>query len=370
MSIANKIMDGEAIKLYLFDFGTELQLDQVKNLFKNPEDFSKIDYNLPTPEEIPQFTLPAVFNMKGAELQAGSEKLRVKVQIAIFALGTISIRIRLPLEHIEDAFLTRLAVDPQIEAEAYKIAQQAKAKVKNTIGKQLAISEDEFMETYNFYFINDTKENVLKKSRNTVAGLLVSEGDVGKMDSDYVHEILNRSISYYNDDAFFVGWDGAVLIDILKSIDYELLMAEIANMQLLKLRIYKKKTSEMLEQTGADVEALGSARFMKRIFDSRPIALSKKLGGFLDALNEMLNRIDNTVFGLGEWYLSKIYALFSSVFKLAELKGAVEGDANKLAARKELVNEIIAGKRNDTLEFVVILLIVLEILVEFAYFAK
>ena len=84
----------------------------------------------------------------------------------------------------------------------------------------------------------------------------------------------------------------------------------------------------------------------------------------------MLNKIDNTVFGLGEWYLSRIYALFVSVFKLDELRRSVEQDASKISARKSIINEKIVAKRNDTLELIVILLIVLEIVVETAYLLK
>ncbi|MEM3180984.1 MAG: hypothetical protein QW091_00275 [Candidatus Micrarchaeaceae archaeon] len=363
-------MNGEMIKLYLFDFSSEFQLDQIKSIFKNPEDFSKLEYNLPTPEEIPQFTLPLVFNMKDADVQIGNEKLQAKVQVAIFSPGTVSIRIRAPITDKNEAFFAMLAFSSDFESAAYKLAQQAKNKVKNTISKQVAMNESELFETYTFYFINDTKASVLNKNRALIAGLLVSEPNASGIDSDYLKEVLSKSISYYRDDAFFVGWDGAVLIDILKNIDYELLMAEIANMQLLKLRIYKKRTSEMLASTGFDIESLSSAGFMRRIFSKKAILLGNKLSMFLDSLNEMLNRIDNTVFGLGEWYLSRVYALFSSVFKLSELREAVENDAGKLAARKSIINEVMAERRNDILEFIVILLIVIEVLLETAYLSK
>ncbi|MGC8628721.1 MAG: hypothetical protein ACP5T4_00725 [Candidatus Micrarchaeia archaeon] len=362
-------MDGEVIKLYIYDLGTSLQPELIRSVYKNQEDFSKIEYNTPTPEEIPQFTLPVVFNLRSSELQLGNTKIPVRVQVAIYELGTLSIRIRFVLDHASEELLTMLAFGKDAEIFSKQLAEKTKTKAESEISKQVHIEENELMEMYNFYFINDTKERTLK-SKNLIAGLLVNEPEAGKMDEDYIKDILSRSISYYNDDAFFVGWEGAVLVDLLKSIDYEMLMAEIANIQLLKLRIYKQKTSSMLQATSKSVEELDKQGFFERIISSKAVSLNAKLNLFSDNLNEMLNKIDNTVFGLGEWYLSRIYALFVSVFKLDELRRSVEQDASKISARKSIINEKIVAKRNDTLELIVILLIVLEIVVETAYLLK
>ena len=338
-------MDGEVIKLYIYDLGTSLQPELIRSVYKNQEDFSKIEYNTPTPEEIPQFTLPVVFNLRSSELQLGNTKIPVRVHVAIYELGTLSIRIRFVLDHASEELLTLLAFGKDAEIFSKQLAEKTKTKAESEISKQVHIEENELMEMYNFYFINDTKERTLK-SKNLIAGLLVNEPEAGKMDEDYIKDILSRSISYYNDDAFFVGWEGAVLVDLLKSIDYEMLMAEIANIQLIK------------------------QGFFERIISSKAVSLNAKLNLFSDNLNEMLNKIDNTVFGLGEWYLSRIYALFVSVFKLDELRRSVEQDASKISARKSIINEKIVAKRNDTLELIVILLIVLEIVVETAYLLK
>jgi len=363
-------MNGEVIKLFFFDTGATLHADTVKDLFKNPEDFSKLEYNTPTPEELPTFTLPQVFNLKDSEIEIEGEKIKAKVQVAIFELGTYSIRVRMPLEHVDEDMLAKIAFDKGVATSVEQIVAKAKTKVENTLSKQLTINTERITEQYNFYFINDTKANVLKSSKGLIAGLLVDEPNANKMDNNYVESITSKNISYYNDDAFFVGWEGAVLIDVLKSIDYELLMAEIANVQLLKLRIYKSKTSDMLKATGSKVEELDRMGFVHTVFSNKAIRLNTKLSLFLDEMNETLNRIENTVFGLGEWYLSKIYALFASVFKINELKESVENDATKIVARKAIVNEKIAERRNDILELIVILLIVLEIIVELAYILK
>ncbi len=362
-------MEGEVIKLYIYDTGVSLPRELIRSMYKNQEDFSKIEYNTPTPEEIPQFTLPTVFNLRSTEQTVANTKLNVRIQVAIYEIGTVSIRIIFPLEHATEEMLAELAFSDKIESFSKQLAEKTKARVEAEIRKQIEVKEEQLMEMYNFYFINDTKDQAMK-NKSLIAGLLVNEPDASKMDSNYISDVLSKSISYYNDDVFFVGWEGAVLVDLLKSIDYELLMAEIANIQLLKLRIYKQMTSSMLLATSKSVEELDRQGFFTRIFSNKAIAMHTRLSLFSDNLNEMLNRIDNTVFGLGEWYLSRIYALFSSVFRLDELRKTVEQDAAKISARSSIINGKIAEKRNDELELIVILLIVLEVILETAYLVK
>ncbi len=363
-------MDGELINLYVYDAGTRLPLEQVKSLFRNPEDFSKYEYNTPTPEEIPTFTMPQVFNLKSGEFQVDGKSIGAKVQVAIYELGVFSIRIRIPLEGIDESMLSKLAFGKEAAQGSEQLALRAKQRVEVALSKQFRIKFDEYMENYTFYFINGTKAQAMKSNRNLIAGLLVDERDVAELDPAYVDDVLSRNISYNYDDAFFVGWEGAVLIDKLKSYDYELLMAEIANMQLLKLRIYRRKAAELLSSTSKDVGELENMGLLKRTFSSKASKLNNRLNIFADELAEEMNRIDNTVFGLGEWYLSKLYSLFASAFKLQQLREAVAQAASSIAARKELVSEAINAKRNDFLEFVIILLIVIEILVEVAYLAR
>jgi len=73
-----------------------------------------------------------------------------------------------------------------------------------------------------------------------------------------------------------------VLIDKLKSFDYELYSAEIANIQLLKFRVYKEKASIVLKETSNSVAGLDRMGFFERLFTSKLEKLNKRLGIFQD----------------------------------------------------------------------------------------
>ncbi len=316
------------------------------------------------PEELPTFTLPQVFNLSGSEISIEGKSFKVRVQAAIYAIGAFSIRARIPLENVDESVLSKLAFGKETAMALEQIAEKARKKIEVALAKQISIKSSNMNEMYSFYFINSTKAQVMKSSKSLVAGLLIDEPAAHELDAEYLNYVLSKGISYNSDDAFFVGWEGAVLIDKLKSFDYELLVAEIANIQLLELRIYKEKASVLLRNTSEAVAQLDRMGFFERMMSSKAERLNHTLAEFSDDLMETLNRIDNTVFSMGEWYLSRVYALFASSFRLNELKESLIRDAETVSARKELVIEQIREKDSDILEVIIIILIAFEIMIE------
>jgi len=357
-------MDGEFIKLYIYDIPERASYD-IKDLFKNVEDFSKYEYNAPAPEELPTFTLPQIYNLKGGELQVNGKGVKYRVQVALYTLGgAYSIRIRFPLENIDYSFIAKFSFDKELEKEIDTLAEKIKKRVETELSKQISIIPSNISEEYNFYFINATKNEALKSGKDIIPGLLIDEPNPQGLDQSYIDNVLSKSISYNADDITYVGWEGAVLIDKLKSFDYELIVAEIANIQLLKFRVYKEKTSVVLKETSNSVAGLDRLGFFERLFSSKLEKLNKHLGIFQDDLMEMLNRIDNTVFGMGEWYLSRLYNLFANAFRLNELRESLIRDSEIIERRKALVGDVLEARRDDMLELVIILLIFVEILIE------
>ena len=55
-------MNSEIVYLFMFDAGPRFTEEQLGGLLKNPEDFSKYEYTKPSPEEIPTFNMPSIFN--------------------------------------------------------------------------------------------------------------------------------------------------------------------------------------------------------------------------------------------------------------------------------------------------------------------
>ncbi|MGC9157172.1 MAG: hypothetical protein ACP5GD_03240 [Candidatus Micrarchaeia archaeon] len=359
-------MDGEFIGMYIYDTDKTFEEERVKNLLRQPEDFSKYEYTAPAPEELPTFSLPQVFNLGEGEVKLRDKVLKTRQQVAIYSIGSFSIRIRILFEGAERHTLEMLAFDKDVERQLSQIAERARKRVENALAKLYpeGIEVSNINELYYFYYLNISKQEGLENYKSLIAGMLIDEPNAEELDADYLNYTLSKNISYASDDAFYVGWEGAVLLDKSRSYDYELLVAEIANVQLLKFRTYKDKVSALIQKTTAEVTAIGKMGFFSRIFTKKAEKLNMVFSEFENEMTYILNWAENTVFSMGEWYLSRLYGLFASSFRLNELKDSLTRDAGTLSARKSLIIEQLREKDNDILEFIIILLILVELLIE------
>ncbi len=353
-------MNGEIIYLFIYNTGTLLIDEQLNKLLKDKEDFSKYAFSRPTPEEISIFNIPSIFNLNDEAININKKIYKIKVQIASYSTGSFSIRLRCILNNINIRQLRELSFDNKIKDIVKNIVNNVKLMINN-------IKINEINESYKFYYINGDKNKIIKKYKRFITGLLIDEQDVKILDENYMKDALSKNISYNFDDIFIVGWESAIIIDKLKSYEYELIVAEIANIQFLEMRIYKKAITNMLKSTNKLVSEIAELNSLQRLYNRGLKKSELMLGEFYDKTNDLLNNIVETPFGFGEWYLSKLYSLFSNVFKLELLKNSLKENLDLIEKRRIFISDIIATIHGDILEFTIILLIVIEVLLEVLY---
>jgi len=353
-------MEIEASFLYIYNVGSKFSGDELKGLLKNPEDFSKYEYARPTPEEIPTFNLPSIFNLKDESIAITDKQYRLKVQAAIYGTGSISIRVRLK-ENLTEQQVKKLAFDKKLKDDIAAIAERAISKVEKSLAKIKSISLSSYKEGYAFYYLNAEKEKVLAQYRKLIAGLLIDEADAENLDEQYVSDVLNKNITYSSNDILFVGWESAFMIDNTGSVEYELIVSEIANIQLLEMQIYNKMLSNEIRETDD---------MIRRVLEREPfggkelLRANMRLSNSYDKISEMSNAARSAVSGFGEWYLSRLYGLFFDVFKLGEWQAQLSSGLEVIEKRRDSIIEATRSHRMDMLEIIVILLIVVEIVLE------
>ena len=361
-------MNGEVVYLFVYDVGAKFNEDQLKGLLKDPEDFSKYEYTRPTPEEIISISIPFIFNLKEETFENKKEVLKFKVQCAIYKTGSYSIRVRHHFTEANAEFLNRLAFDPSIWEFVLKSEQKAKAKVEASLSKISPIHPSNQNEIYNFYYLEGEKDEVVKKNQNLITGMLIDEHNPDSLEASYATEVMKRKISYTTSDVTYVGWESAVRIDTSTSYEYEIILAEIANVQLLELRIHHDAISRKIADTDLFMTQLFNPRRFSRGVDLRKLNLT--LGELYDSTKDTITAVNDTIYGFGDWYLIKLYGLFNDVFQIDEWRAYLDNDLQTVEQRRDFVGEIINSNRASTLEWIVILLIVIEVLLEVLYLFK
>jgi hypothetical protein len=363
-------MEGEIVYLFMYDFGAAFSDEQLSGLLKNQEDFSKYDFTKPTPEEISTFNVPAIFNLGDEVLKIGDSQHRFKVQASIYKFGGASIRIRYQVSDANYSQIVKLTFDKQINDFVQGTAAKARKKMESALSKVSKINASTINETYRFYYIDGDKNQILSKYRKVIAGLTIDEQNSETLSNQYVDSLIVNGFSYDENNVFFAGWESAVLVDKEYTHEHELLITEIANLQLLEMRLYHDKLTRQVNDSSRYLESFPKRGIARYFVDWRTRYLNKNLGMLYDSTRSMLNNVNDTVFGTGEWYLSRIYNTFVSAFKLNEWRSIIESDLEAVGKEREFVSDLIKFDYDVLLEYIIIILIVVEVIIEIVYFAK
>lgn len=106
-----------------------------------------------------------------------------------------------------------------------------------------------FDEEYSVYCVSDYKgdpENVISEHKDSIAGLLKTERI--PLDEEEINTTLTFNIKYSKDDLTVVDWDGAFVFDPRDDFASNIELFEIANLQLLKLRLLEHEVEKRLEK--------------------------------------------------------------------------------------------------------------------------
>ena len=290
------------------------------------------------------------------------------MQVAIYPFGGFSIRVRYPIANWNNDTISKMTFNKDINDIINAVVSKTKKKVSSALSKKKEININQISETYKFYYLEGDKSNILLKSKKLISGLLIDEVHADTLESEYIEYILGKSISYNSSNVLFVGWESAVMIDKENSYEHELLIAEISNLQLLEMRIYHQMLTVKLESSSSVLNSLDSG--IMRMKNSEMAKMNRSLGSIYDNTRTVINNVNDTVFGLGEWYLSRVYSLFSNVFKLDVLKSSIEKDLEAIDNERKYISDIEAFWHEAFLERIVIVLIVVEIILEIFYLIK
>ena len=310
-----------------------------------------------------------IFNLREETLILDNVEYKFKVQVAVYLFGGFSIRVRYQMADGTYNLISKMTFDTKIDEFLRIVVAKAKKKVETALSKITTINnKNKLSEAYRFYYIEGKKSQILAKSKKLIAGLLIDENNAETPEAEYIDYILGKNISYDASNVLFVGWESAVMIDEEYPHEQELLISEIANLQLLEMRIYHSNLTEKLDSASKVLNSIDTSIFTFGTTEIRN--LNKSLGRVYDNTRTVLNNINDTVFGLGEWYLSRVYSLFSSVFKISELQLSIQGDLEAIDNERKFVSDIEVSKHEAFLELVIIALIVIEILIEMVVLLK
>ncbi len=197
-------------------------------------------------------------------------------------------------------------------------------------------------------------EQFCDANAETIAQIL--RADDGPLSKEEIANATELRISFGPSDVTIVDWDAAFVVDP----DPEDVRAvlEFANVQLLEMRWLDLQIDDAIEQS---YQVL-SRRWTLRAF--RPSTASSDVRAVAELQLEstvLLERVSNALKVFGEEYLARIYRLAARRFRLSELDATISRKLETIESIYQKLSDRASARRIEALEWVVIILIALEI---------
>src|SRR5215510_11070224 len=354
------IVRGQLIALFAFDIGYEVSLEKLAALF-SAAPVQRLSRKRQTPAHLQYSKSPVILDLQTTEKLLGQPG---SLQATIFDFGAVSIAYRWPLGASDSGLaLDELAA---ISSEIYRrnLEDQARREVNDLVERiRPAIDRPKvsaLVEDYYLFVIEQLEpplpaEALLTQHRKDLSQALAFE--ILPLSKWQQEETLSQRISYLESDLTIVDWNAAIVFDR----DYEdtVHVLELLNVELLEAR-YIDGTLDQLVNAYAHLVRKPAAW---------PIPLRTPYQRTLQELTEwrieatlLSERVGNSLKLIGDLYLSRIHSAASDKVHLPEWERIVSHKLQILDEFYERLDDRIRTAQSQTLELIVVLLIVLEVL--------
>ncbi len=209
-----------------------------------------------------------------------------------------------------------------------------------------------FDEEYSVYCVSDYKgdpENIISGHKDSIAGLLKTERI--PLDEEEINTTLAFNIKYSKDDLTVVDWDGAFLFDPRGDFASNIELLEIANLQLLKLRVLEHEIEERLEKAAHLLQKTTSRKILW--LKSREIKHSMR--EIIQIRTESIQKFAATerhINLIGDWYSARLFGLIAKKLHLEAWKTNINKTLDALEDIYSMIAENFSISLSTTVDFI------------------
>jgi hypothetical protein len=362
-------VSGEIVYIHIYDIGDDIEVANLEKIMNRLPEYQGLKHEKTMPKYISITPSPVFANLGKRKVKVLDKEFEVIVQTRIYSIGALSIILRFPFtgdieELIKYSNPTKVIYQGK-EIDLQKLSAIFVKKIVKDIEECLTVDYqiEEEPELYTVFCISFIQNGIppsefIENYKNLITCLLREERNPERISKDEINEALKYKVSYFNDDIIIVDWGASLILEPSGKYEDYLLTIELANLQLLELRIYDKMLDQKINKAYMD---------LKDLIINPPLSWRKPAKVVMDIaqirveMTELIDNIRNITKFFGDWTLAKIYYFLSEKLHLKDWEGII---TNKLNTLEDLYDT--ASSRNDVyrstlLETLIIILIALEI---------
>ena len=302
---------------------------------------------------------PVSISLGEQEVTIAGTPHRCALQARVWDYGVISLQFRVPIAAMEWDALVALASAIENAADFDAPARQRLDELLTIIEPAVsgrhewAGTEDHVI--YFFEELRGVDRPLELLDRVDVAALMLGEA-THPLSEKTRRTIADHTYQYWAHDLAVLDWNSAVVVEPSGVMDVPDVV-EFALTHLIELRYY----DDLLDEKLADLyTAIG--RSERTVFRTNYARLSREASALFMDITEFIERVENSLKVIGDFYLATIFRATVGRLRLHEWEENVTRKLELLARVSELLSAQASAHRGHLLEWIVILLIAFEII--------
>jgi hypothetical protein len=353
---------GTIIIYRVFDVAEEFDLERIESDLRSGPGSSRVAIARSTGHALVVRHAPLTLSLGTGRIRLGTSTISAELFARVWSYGVVSIQFHVPIESGTgwESLVQRAALvedDNDLDTVATSRVREVAASLS---GAATLPHEPQGVEDYVVYFLEELTgidQPSDLAARADIPALILGEPDQNL--SDHMRKpILDSALSYSTRDLAVIDWNSALVIDPSGSRDV-IDIVEFAVTHLLEFRYFDTLLDDRLQSLYQAVEL---QRRFRSFFRSDYERLSREASSLFLEFSEYVERIENSLKFVGDFFLATVFRRATARFQLREWEESVARKVNALARVSEVLSAEINARRSHWLEIVVIALILYEII--------
>lgn len=357
------IKDGVAYVQFAYDIGLAIRLDAAEKSVHASTERAPIRHQRRAPKYFEFQPYPLRVTQTSPAQSIGEWKTLAAVETVVFDFGAISVTYQIPLSgpFSSLARLSELLYDnAALLADSRRLVEELVETIRPSVTRPLISS---FYEDYVIFQIRAFDDHgaharLIMEAPTLVAQVLRADEDLSS--EQEVVDALSVQVSYGSDDLTLVDWVAALIF--APAADDTRAVLEYATLQLLELRHLDHQLDSALDRY---YDALTRS-------PTGPVSLFTKADDELREIGQLqvesallFETINNSIKLLGDQYLARLYQQAARRYHLSSWDKSIQRKLKTLESIYEKMDSALSAARLEFLEWIVIILIALELIVPF-----
>jgi hypothetical protein len=357
------VKDGVAYVLFAYDVGMSIALDAAEKRVKSMAERTPIRHQRRAPKYFDFQPIPLRVTQVSAPHAVGRFATAPAVETVLYDFGAVCVTYQIPLSGPFSDLLKLsegLYDNEELLADSRRLVEELLAGISPAIARPTISA---FYEDYVIFEIReldapDAMRRLLSEKKTLLAQVLRADAELSS--SQEVDDALLCQISYGAEDLTLVDWVAALVF--AKTSDDTRAVLEFGQVQLLELRHLDHQLDASLDRCYETLSRATEKRFILPAASSDDM---RQIGQLQVESAVLFEGINNSLKLLGDQYLARLYEQVAMRYHLDAWDESILRKLRTLDSIYTKLEDAQSSARLEFLEWIVIVLIGLELVVPF-----